>query len=61
MTSGRQAHAPTAMLLLTVYPALALPALRAADSLPKGGPKAPGRQFIEDTYLQRKRRRERYK
>ena len=32
-----------------------------ADSAPKGGPKGPGRQFIEDTYLQRKRRRERYK
>lgn len=32
-----------------------------ADSVPKGGPKGPGRQFIEDTYLQRKRRRERYK
>jgi hypothetical protein len=31
------------------------------DSVPKG-PKAPlGRQYIEDTYLQRKRRRERYK
>ena len=28
---------------------------------PVGGASAVGRQFIEDTYLQRKRRRERYK
>lgn len=41
--------------------ALRPPHPAAAESAPKGGPKGPGRQFIEDTYLQRKRRRERYK
>lgn len=59
---GRAAPLPYLPLAFTMVDTPhSIPFTICADSVPKGGPKGPGRQFIEDTYLQRKRRRERYK